>query len=55
MNSILGENCRGMETNFEKGTGAGPRRTIIVEDKNELKTSFEEEIQLYICKRIFKL
>ena len=30
--------CRGMETNFEKGTGPESRRTIVVEDKILIKT-----------------
>ena len=44
-----------METNLEKGTGLEPRRTIIAEDKKKkkLKTSLEEEMQLYICKQKF--
>ena len=37
-----------METNFERGTGPKPRKTIMVEDKL-IKASFEEEMQLYIC------
>ena len=41
-----------MET-LKKGTEPEPRKTIIVEDKDNKKTSFEEEMRLYICKQNF--
>ena len=37
----------------KKGNKPEMRRSIIVEDKNLLKTSFQEEMQLYISKKKF--
>ena len=40
-----------MEANLVTGTGPEQRRSIAVEDEDYEKNSFEEEMQLYICKQ----